>query len=84
MDSNFDRFINIYGGELKWAVENHPTEYRYSVEEVPAVVARIAAALRKGSYNKDGIAFKRTCKFLGIPHTYKAINEFISIPFSQA
>lgn len=34
-------------------------------------------AIRKNSFNKDGRAFKATCKRLKIAHTYKAINNFI-------
>lgn len=83
MESNWERFITIYAEALKDAVKNHPDEYGYPLENVPGVVARMAAAIQRGSFNKDGKAFKTTCKFLGIPYTYKGIKDFIAVPFSQ-
>jgi hypothetical protein len=34
-------------------------------------------AFAQGSYNKDGLAVKNTCKALGVNYTYKAINEYL-------
>ena len=38
---------------------------------------KMMAAFIRGSANKDGKGIQRTCKALGIKHTYKAINEFL-------
>ena len=38
---------------------------------------KMMPALVRGSANKDGKGIQRTCKALGIKHTYKAINEFL-------
>jgi hypothetical protein len=53
-------------------------EYRFPVEFVPVVVDRMKDAIQRGSYNKDGDGFKRTCKALGIKHTYMAINTWLN------
>lgn len=75
--NNFDTFITVYSKNLENTVRQHPEEYGFSVAFVPHVVDRMGAALEKGSYNKDGRALKATCKELGIPHTYAAINAYI-------
>lgn len=75
--TNFDRFIDAYASHLRHCVTELPGQYTYGIDKVPAVVGRVADAIRRRSYNKDGLAFKRTCKQLGIKHTYKAIAEFI-------
>jgi len=76
-ESNFDVFMRLYADNLHRAVSEHPDEYPWPIENVPVVVERMAAAIQRGSYNKDGYAFKWTAKQLGIPHTYKAINAFL-------
>ena len=77
MNSNLDRFCELYATNLEHAVREHPEEYAYPVETVPVVVSRMRAAFLRGSYNKDGRAIKATCKQLGIPYTYTAINTFL-------
>lgn len=70
-------FMEVYSTELKRAIVEHPDEYAYPVDEAEVVVARMSAAIARGSYNKDGRAFKATCKALGIAYTYSAINAYI-------
>ena len=55
-------------------------EYEYSAaRNTPAQLARkMTLALDNGTGNKDGDGIKRTCKHFKIPHTYKAIREFLS------
>lgn len=38
---------------------------------------KMTHALYRKSGNKDGNGIKRTCKKLGINHTYKSIREFL-------
>ena len=38
---------------------------------------KMIPAFIRGSASKDGKGIQRTCKALGIKHTYKAINEFL-------
>ena len=68
----------VYEPALLAAVVKYPTEYSLMPEQVPGVAVKMRAAFEKGSYNKDGRAVKATCKSLGIPHTYAAINEYLN------
>lgn len=55
-------------------------EYAYSASRTtPHDLARkMTIGLDTGSANKDGDGIKRTCRELGIPHTYKAIRAYLS------
>lgn len=72
-----DEFMAIYEPALREAVLSRPAEYFWPVENVPVVAAKMRAAIERGSANKDGAAFKATCKALSIKHTYAAIYEFL-------
>ncbi len=39
---------------------------------------KMIAGLLDGTADKDGEGIKRTCKVLGIKHTYKTIKEFLN------
>lgn len=69
--------FEVYREELERAVREHPDEYRFPIEHTPAVADKMIAAMKAGSYNKDGRAFKATAKRLGIKHTYAALNAAI-------
>lgn len=74
-----EKFIAEYEKQLSLAVEKYPEEYGYSVAKVPEVVQRMKVAIANGTFNKEGRAFKNTCKALGIKYTYQAIKEFIAV-----
>jgi hypothetical protein len=76
--TNRSLFLAVYGEQLGLARVSNPQDYPWPASELPAVLARMAAALDRGSFNKDGRALRATCKYLGIKHTYGAINEFIN------
>ena len=78
--SRVDEFMAHYEPALRWALMMYPTEYLYPLEAVPHVVCRMRVALERGSYSHHGHAFKRTCSALGIPHTLKAIEAFLTSP----
>ena len=48
---------------------------RYTPQELAEKMTR---GLINGSASKDGEGITRTCKVLGIKHTYKAIKAFLS------
>lgn len=73
-----DTFMAVYERHLRAAHAEHPDEYRYSAEEIPAVLVRMRAAIARGSMSKDSVAFRRTCKELGIAHTFKAIAAYLA------
>jgi hypothetical protein len=74
-----DLFTAVYPLKLKEAHTARPDLYAFPAEEVPTVAARMVEAVRRGSYNHEGPAFKATCKALGIPHTRKAIEAFLTV-----
>jgi hypothetical protein len=74
---NFDYFMSVYSEELRKAIVGHPDEYAYPVEEADIVVARMAAALQRGSANVNSRAFKTTAKRLGIKPTRKDIYAYL-------
>jgi hypothetical protein len=77
MTTNRETFYASYLRNLTKAVSERPDVYTWPVSELDTVFARMIVAIERGSYNKDGLAFKFTCKELGITHTYKAINAYL-------
>lgn len=75
--SKLDRFMLVYEKHLKDCVSKYPSEYAWNIADLPLVVGRMYDAIVGGTFSKDSIAFKLTCKELGIKHTYKAIAEYI-------
>ncbi len=73
--TNVEKFAEVYE---KFLHEQHiKGMYNWPAEKISLVKDKMIAAIISGSYNKDGPAFKATCKELGIKYTYKAINDFI-------
>lgn len=76
--SNYDRFMATYTAELGKAVAARPADYCWPAgATVESVAVKMGKAIIAGSYSKGGSGIRRTCKALGIVHTYKAINAFI-------
>jgi len=75
---NFECFMEEYEKQLRLSHDTEPQNYAWDISQMNEVVARMRVAIEKGSFNKDSSAFRRTCRKLGIKHTYKAISEFIS------
>lgn len=73
-----DRFMAEYEPALYNAVRKHPEEYGFPLESVPIVAARMRTAFERGSYNHEGSGIKAACKALGIKHTRKAIEGFLT------
>ena len=76
MTPNQQRFADLYRKNLHLAVKERPDEYRHIVGNVDNVADKMIEAVKRGTYNKDGFAFRRTCKELGLKHTYAAINSY--------
>lgn len=74
-------FGAVYRVELAKAVAEHPEEYGYPVESVPAVVGRMLAAIREtgaNGINKDSRALRATFRAFGLKHTYTALREWLA------
>lgn len=77
-EARFATFADLYRAALAQATKDHPEDYVWGrTATVEGVAARMLAAVREGSFNKDGRAFKAVCKTLKIAHTYKAIYTWL-------
>lgn len=76
-EAKLDLFICEYAKWLREYRNQCPNEYEWPVEMMDTVLERMSAAIRRGSFSKDGKAFAATCKVLGIKNTYKAISEYL-------
>jgi len=75
---NFEKWVKEYRYQLGKAVMLKPADYPWFPGiSVDSVADKMTKAFAQGSYNKDGIAVKNTCKALGVSYTYKAINEYL-------
>ena len=76
---NFECFMDVYREQVIESHKANPEYYDWPIEDLDRVLGRMRFAIEKNSFNKDSDSFKRTCKQLGIKHTYTAIREFISL-----
>ena len=76
--SRTEQFTEVYIRHLEKAVREHPEEYRFPIESVPNVAAKMVPAPASGSANKDGRAVKGACKELGIKYTLAGIRAFFT------
>lgn len=76
--------VTQYPAEYPWFSEdtiirpNDGPVIRWPRKSVQDVADAMIAAVVAGSFNKDGRAFRATCKHLGIKHTYQAIRSYIA------
>lgn len=78
MNERLNIFMATYERQLLVSMRAFPDDYAYGIGDVPKVLERMRLAVWRGSFNKHSPAFERTCKELGIKHTYKAIREFLN------
>jgi hypothetical protein len=73
------KFHTVLTDQYKQLFETEP-EYAYVAEiNLPMDLARkMMNSLSEGAGNKDGKGIVRTCKALGIKHTYKAIKQYLN------
>lgn len=70
----FMDFCSVYYEKLKVEFKNNPDDYMGTPE---STYSNMKWAIADGTFNKDSPTFKKTCKELGIKHTYKAIKAFL-------
>lgn len=77
--SNKDAFIDRLKKEYYDLFLNN-VNYSYSAKTTSPkdLAEKMTNALINGTANKEGLAIKRVCKHFNLPHTYKAIKEFLS------
>jgi hypothetical protein len=79
MNTNYDEFVRELTKQYERLFVEQPSDYAYAARlHTPASLAeKMTASLLTATANKDGLGIKRTCKALGIPYTYKAIEQFL-------
>jgi hypothetical protein len=79
--ANLATFESHLADAYKDLFANHP-EYVYaaSMTNPTKLACKMAAGLATGEANKDGEGIKRACKAVGIKHTYKAIQDYLTAP----
>ena len=75
---NRDKFKLVYFKHLGICRLESPEDYTWPDSELQSVITRMNQAIDRMTFNKDSESFKRTCKELGIKHTYKAIKDFLN------
>lgn len=77
--TKFETFAETYQKHLGNVVLEFPDQYPWAKQGVlvSTVAKRMMDGLQSKSINKDGLAFARTCKELGIKNTYKAIYAYV-------
>lgn len=73
--------LNLFTATLlRWAEWSLPPVYSadWEREAAPLMVSRIMKQLEAGQKDRDNIALMRTCRELGIRHTYKAIAAYLA------
>jgi hypothetical protein len=81
-EERFRIFADLYRAKLAEAVRDFPGDYTWGkTATVDSVADRMLATIKTEGIrrvNKDGRAFKATCRTLGIAHTYKAIDAYLA------
>lgn len=75
---SYQLFQAVYRASLTQALRDNPIEYAWPADHIPQIAERMADGLLNGRANKDGEAIRRTCRLLGIKHSYRAIRAFMS------
>ena len=74
-----DQLIQKYGNNTQWLARLPSSLKRNTpAESLRALAEKITSGLPTHGASKDSDAIKLTCKTLGIKHTYKAIQEFLT------
>ena len=79
--ANLATFESHLADAYKDLFANDP-EYAYAASRAtPTELAyKMSVGLAAGEANKAGKGIKRACKAVGIKHTYKAIQDYLSAP----
>jgi len=77
---NYQRFYETMTGCLVVLFADDPWYAQAASMMTPAEMARkMTNGLAAGTASKDGESVRQTCRTLGIPHTYKAIREYLEV-----
>jgi hypothetical protein len=79
MSGNLIKFMGVLADQYAVLFKEQPQVYSLAAQRYsPSGLAeKMTMSLKKREGDKDGEGIKRTCKALGIPHTYKAIEAYL-------
>lgn len=72
-----DTLMAVYESELREEMLRHPEMYRYTLAQLPEYLPRFRQGFLDGNLSIGSPTIRRTCKRLGIKHTYHAIKNFL-------
>lgn len=75
--TNFELFQAALQRHYEALCKDPSHAWRYSMTPPTTLAAKMTAALQGGTADKAGEGIRRTCKELGLPHTYKAIEAYL-------
>ena len=78
--NNLERFKTILTDQYTQLFETPDYAMAKSRYTPEGLAHKMTIGLHAGTADKDGEGIKRTCKALGIKHTYKAIREYLDKP----
>lgn len=78
--NNLERFKTILADQYTQLFETPDYAMAKRLHTPESMAHKMTIGLHTGSADKDGEGIKRTCKALGIKHTYKAIREYLDKP----
>ena len=76
-DFDYYRFMNFMHVYYVHLEEAHKVESELYINDLGATYSIMKWAVADQTFSKDSATFKKTCKQLGIKHTYKAINAYL-------
>ncbi len=79
MQTNVEKFRSELSKQIARLINEGEADYMppFTRMTPDGLAERITAAFIRKSANKEEKGIQRTCKALGIKHTYKAINDFL-------
>lgn len=77
IEPNHIVFNKTFAKHLRKNKVLNPTGYGWTMDQFEIVLMRLYDSFENGSFNKDTLSVQQTCEELGIPHTYKAIREYL-------
>jgi len=73
----FERFADVFFCELESQYADKYEAYKNGTS-LANTFNLMCVAIAQDNFDKDNLSIKNTCKVLGIKHTYKAIQAFLS------
>lgn len=77
METQLNKFMEVYELKLRKAILETPGMYAYGANMIPHFVSRMRIAVPLGNFALENRSIKDTCRELGIPPTYISIARYL-------